>query len=738
LKGWDEKLNEANKRLWSQWKSELSMLEMFEIDRCIKPGEFGNVLSYQLHHFCDASLDAYGTASYLRIVNENGHIHCAFMLGKSRLAPMRSVTIPRLELLAAVMAVKVDGILRREVRVPLSQSVFWTDSTTVLQYISNRTRRFKTFVANRVAIINDSSVPEQWRHVGSELNPADDASRGAGASDMLNKFSWKYGPSYLWRSEDHWPQTPVNVPDLLKSDAEVKPAAKCHAVATMEMNCVDELLQRYSSWLHLKRTVAWLRRFICWLSVRQSDAGTAIKTVNMKPRLEVEEMREAETAILKYIQKQCFGMEVYALSTGDSVSKSSSICALEPFKDSDGLIKVTGRLKLAPIPNSARHPIILPREHHVTELIVRYVHENECMHFGREYVLSVVRQKFWIARGRSVITKVLRNCMKCKRLHARIGHQRMAELPADRVQPGKPPFSNVGVDCFGPFLVKRGRSQEKRYGCLFTCMAIRAIHIEKLYSLDSDSFVSAFIRFTARRRIPELVRSDNGSNFVGGEKEIRDSIRRWNASHKLSDHMLMKEIVWKFNPPAASHMGGVWERQIRTVRKAINVVMNNQVLDDERLDTIFSEVESIVNGRPLTPVSDDPLDLEALTPNHLLLLHQGNSAPQGDFSLKDTYRRRWRHVEYLADQFWKRWLREYLPTLQLRQKWLQKQRNLEVGDIVMVADDELLRRHWPLGRVTATFPDQEGTVRTVEVKTAKNVLMRPIDKLCILEGAVEC
>jgi len=196
--------------------------------------------------------------------------------------------------------------------------------------------------------------------------------------------------------------------------------------------------------------------------------------------------------------------------------------------------------------------------------------------------------------------------------------------------------------------------------------------------------------------------------------------------------------VWKFNPPAASHMGGVWERQIRTVRKAINVVMNNQVLDDERLDTIFSEVESIVNGRPLTPVSDDPFDLEVLTPNHLLLLHQGNTAPLGDFSLKDTYRRRWRHVEYLADQFWKRWLREYLPTLQLRQKWLQKKRNLEVGDIVMVADDDLLRRNWPLGRVTATFPDANGAVRTVEVKTAKNILMRPVDKLCILEGAVEC
>ena len=303
----------------------------------------------------------------------------------------------------------------------------------------------------------------------------------------------------------------------------------------------------------------------------------------------------------------------------------------------------------------------------------------------------------------------------------------------DRVTPTGAPFQIIGVDCFGPFLVKRGRSREKRYGCLFTCMTTRAIHVEVLYSLDTSAFINALVRFMSRRGVPSRIRSDNGTNFIGAERELQEAVQHWNRDHKLVTELHLKDIEWVHNPPAASHMGGVWERMIRSVRKILNVLLRDQVLDDERLNTVFCEVESVVNGRPITSASGGPLDLEPLTPNHLLLLRAGPQMPLGDFHACDTYSKRWKHVQHIADYFWKRWLGEYLPTLHHRQKWIKNKDNLHVGDIVLVCDTAVPRKSWPLGRIMETFPQRDGLVRSAKVKTSQAVLTRPVVKLCRLE-----
>ena len=244
----------------------------------------------------------------------------------------------------------------------------------------------------------------------------------------------------------------------------------------------------------------------------------------------------------------------------------------------------------------------------------------------------------------------------------------MANLKQDRVTPNKLTFSYVGVDCFGPFLVQRGRSQAKRYGVIFTCLTLRAIHIEVVHSLDTDSFVNCTRCFIARRGQPEQIRSDNGGNLVRGEKELRNAIGGWNQE-VIAEFLLQRNVKWILNPPAGSHHGGVWERCIRTIRKVMSALLKEQVLDGEGLATLMCELEAIVNGRPLTQVSDDPRDVEALTPNHLLLLRSGTTLPPGVFGKEDVYsRRRWLQVQYLSDVFWRGWLKEYLPTLQERQK----------------------------------------------------------------------
>jgi len=227
--------------------------------------------------------------------------------------------------------------------------------------------------------------------------------------------------------------------------------------------------------------------------------------------------------------------------------------------------------------------------------------------------------------------------------------------------------------------------------------------------------------------------SDNGTNFVAADKELREGLKQLNR-HKISDYMLQKEIVWKFNTPAASHMGGAWERMIRSVRKVLASIVKEQTMSDETLSTVMCEAEAVVNSRPITSVSDDPKDSSPLTPNHLLTLRGSSSLPSGHFEFRDIYRRRWKQAQYLADLFWKRWLREYLPALQCRHRWQTVTRNFAPGDIVIVKDETTPRSIWPLGRIIEVYPGDDGLVRSVRVRTAASTLSRPITKICLLEA----
>lgn len=379
---------------------------------------------------------------------------------------------------------------------------------------------------------------------------------------------------------------------------------------------------------------------------------------------------------------------------------------------------------------------ILPKGNHVSDLILRDIHQRSG-HSGRNCVLANFQQKYWMPSANAAVRRITHKCVQCRRNRAKVMQQMMADLPCDRIRPAEPPFTRVGVDFFGPLVVRRGRSKVKTYGVLFTCLAIRAVHIEKADSLTTDSCIAAIRRFIARRGAVKQMRSDNGTNLVGAEAELRREIERWNQA-QLSDAMLQRNIQWTFNPPGGSHHGGVWERQIRTVRQLLFNLVGQQTLTDESLQTLLCEVEAIINGRPITKVSDDPLDLEALTPNHLLLMKSKPELPPTVTRETDPYvRQRWRQVQYMTDLFWRRWVKEYLPQLQRRQKWMQPQRNLQVGDLVLIVDATVPRNYWLLGRVLRVRTDGKGFVRSAEVKTKVKVYTRPISKLCLLLEADE-
>ena len=274
----------------------------------------------------------------------------------------------------------------------------------------------------------------------------------------------------------------------------------------------------------------------------------------------------------------------------------------------------------------------------------------------------------------------------------------------------------------------------KRWGCIFTCMASRAIHLECLESLDTDALINALARFSARRGTPKRIRSDNGTNMTAADKELKTAMRSWEKDSHLHDTLLEAQIEWKFDPPKASHMGGAWERQIRTVRKVLRAIVGSQVLDDARFITLLCEAEAVINSRPITAASEDPRDLDALTPNHILRTGAEYSPPLGGLTEEEHYRRRWKHVQFLADRFWQRWLKEYLPCLRQRSGKLETRRQFAKGDLVIVTDDVVPRNHWKLGRIVHVQPSTDGLVRQVKVRTAHSVLVRPVTKLCFLEG----
>ena len=727
---WDDVISLEDLERWQSWLKELPKLESLKFDRCFKPKDFGEIVTTQLHTFADASHLGYGAVSYLRFVNNEGRKHCAFVTGKARSAPMKQMTIPRLELTAAATATRVSSMILRELDLPVNDVIFWTDSTCVLGYISNQEKRFKTFVANKIALIHETTQPSQWRYVNTQLNVADDASRGLSAEALVNNKRWREGPDFLWKTEDHWPRLPVPSITVDDDDLELKKEAKTfttHSSNTADTP-LDRMIERFSSWFKLKKQVAWTLRYrsklVCASRRRKEKQEVTLSAERPQP-LTTDEIQQAETEILKYVQRRCFADEM-------SLKKSSKLHKLNTVTI-NGLLRVGGRLRNAPIEEEIKYPVLLPKKHHLTNLIVRHYHETSG-HTGVEHVLSLTRERFWPINARATVKKIVNSCFSCRKRHASPGIQKMSDLPTDRVQPDRPPFTYVGIDCFGPFVVKRGRADVKRYGIVFTCLTIRAIHIEVLHSMDTHSFINSFRRFVARRGLPELVRSDNGTNFVAGNRELREAIDDWNEQ-KINEFMVQRNIKWIFNPPSASHQGGVWERCIRSIRKILNHLTKEQRLDDENLATLMCEIEAIVNSRPITKVSDDPRDLQPLTPNHLLLLRKGPQLPPGVFTSDEIYsRRRWRQVQHLANTFWRRWIREYLPQLQERQKWFHKTRNLSVDDIVLVVDDRCTRSTWPLGRITEVYKNQQdGCVRSAKVKTASSVLVRPITKLVLLE-----
>ena len=494
--------------------------------------------------------------------------------------------------------------------------------------------------------------------------------------------------------------------------------------------------------------------------------GQMSKRIISVPSLSVEDLTQAQQVLVMSAQCKAFKEEIDLLQTSKVDIKGSErlvssqrktlqkgqskIYRLDPFLDSSGILRVGGRLGFAQMSLSERHPIILPKTGHVTELIVRHFHER-VNHQGRGITSNEIRGNgFWVVGLSAVVSSLISHCVTCRRLRGFAQVQKMASLPDDRIE-SAPPFTYCGVDYFGPWYIHEGRKELKRWGVIFTCLCCRAVHIETAVSMTTDSFVNALRRFIALRGPVRVLRSDRGTNFIGAERELAEAVSE--MDDKQIEQFLLQEgcnFSFKTNVPHASHMGGVWERQIRSVRNVLSSLLyhHGKQLDDESLRTYMCEAAAVVNSRPLTVQNtNDPMSLEPLSPKHLLTMKSKLlMPPPGQFQRPDLYcRKRWRRVQYLANEFWIRWRKEYLQNLQTRSKWQGKKRNAQVGDIVLISDDNLPRSQWHLGKIVEANADQDDLVRKVKVLVgtvaldkkgqrleSKSYLERPVHKLVLL------
>ncbi|UYV72281.1 hypothetical protein LAZ67_9002440 [Cordylochernes scorpioides] len=719
---WDDPMDESLIETWTKFRKELNFIRSLRIPRWLGLGR--NIQGVQLHGFGDASEDAYAAAVYIRIPNDDG-VSVKLLASKTKLAPIQKMSIPRLELCAALLLTRLMKYIMEELNITMESATCWSDSTIVLSWLKTMSRTLPTFIGNRVAEIQSCPQVREWRYVPTGDNPADIASRGIQGSELKQSSIWWTGPTWLSAESTEWPR---KLP-VFENKSQIE-LLSVHALSeTPFLMAIGEMSSTFNGFI---RKVAWMLRFChnCRYSAERYQS-----------HLTTAELRNAHGRILQAIQCQYFTEEIKGLTTLGSVKRTSKIYGLTPFLDDQGILRVGGRLKWAPsMTYEQKHPALLPSSGGVAQMIVQAVHMRT-LHGSVHLMLSTLRQKYWMLRAKDQVKRCIRECVTCCRYNRVTQGQLMSDLPKERLTPGKP-FSISGVDYDGPVNLRlskgRGRKTEKGYICLFVCFVTRAVHLELVTDASTPTFMSAFKRFVARRGHCTRLYSDQGTNFVGAARQLRSRFYlAQNQLKELAAVLANDGTEWRFNPPGAPHFGGLWEAGVKALKYHMRRIIGNNLLTYEELLTVLVQIESCLNSRPLYPMSNDPNDQRVLTPAHFLLAEPSSCVPEDDLLLvKNHLLTRWQLVQRVLQHLWKRWSKDYLNNLQQRNKWKTISPNVDVNTLVLIKEERMPPARWLMGRVVETHPGKDGLVRVVSVRTSVGVLRRPLVKLVLLPVAL--
>ena len=591
---WDDKLSDEHLKKWNLLISDLQSLNNVCVPRCYF-GIKDKVLSVQLHCFCDASEKAYAAATYLRSKYESGLVDVNLIAAKTRVAPLKKQSIPRLELLGANILARLASSIHKTLE--LSQDVeifYWVDSKTVLYWIKNA-KPWKQYVLARVKEIREYTTQDSWRHCPGVQNPADLPSRGMSAKELVNEKRWWKGPEFLFKSEAEWPreveikETKSCMNEVVKNSKEV-----IHSLATTNSSTrsgglfsnanIEAVIDctKYNSKSKLVRVTALVLQAVRKMKRMKDDA-------NEDKELTAENLKEAEQLWLKSIQLSSFPEEFRILNSSHK-SPNQLINQLNLFLDVNKIIRCKGRLEFSNISTEANEPILLPSKHRLTQLIIEEEHKR-VHHNGIKSTLNGVRETYWVLRGRETVKRVIKKCVVCKKIEGKVLQSpREPSLPSCRVS-DEPPFTNTGIDFAGPLFVKENNESMKTYICLFTCASTRAVHLELLRDLSTNMFLTAFRRFVSRRGMPNKILTDNAKTFKAAAKEVATMYRSNNVKRYFAD----KGVSWEFITEKAPWHGGFWERLIKSTKRCLKKQIGRTSLTFEELRTILVEIEATLN-----------------------------------------------------------------------------------------------------------------------------------------------
>ena len=689
---------------------------------------------------------------YLFQEGSNSESRSDLLFCKTRLAPLKEMTIPRLELLAVVIGVRCIRFVKQQLNIPIERSHLWTDSQCVLKWIDSE-KDLSVFVANRVnEIKSDGDIV--FGYVTSGENPADIASRGATFQNLCQDKLWWNGPNWLTEPDTEWPGTLKEFSQRAEIDsrAELKKsdAIQSSKVLNVSQNVVTDnsrnsspfeiKSENYSSFTKLIRVTALVIRFINKLR----------KTEIVQRPLSSSELKKAENMWVVYIQRKNFYDTHEAIVNGKSNNLQKQ---LGVYIDDEGILRCKGRIDEARISESARRPVLLPKQERFTHLLIEKIHK-ENMHSGVSQCLSSVRYTYWIPHGRATVRLVIGKCLVCRRHEG--GPYKMpsfAPLPKTRITEATP-FSRTGLDYLGPMFVRSGDTQQKVWICLFTCLVTRAVHLELLRDMSTEEFLLGFRRFVSQRGCLVEIISDNSLTFKTADSALSLIWKTVTMSEEVQNHVSNKGIQWKFIVELAPWMGGFYERLVSLVKRALRKTLNRRLLDYVQLQTVLKEVEATINSRPLVYVSDDIASSITLTPNHFLTLNPQTGIPELEYDANDedyqphesTSERlleTWKKGQKLLNVFWKIWRDEYLLSLRERTKCELKSKHKQShfspgeGDVVLVKED-IPRGSWRLGKVIRLVSSRDGCIRSAKLSLPSGrIIGRPLNLLYPVEVSGE-